>query len=226
MLRFSEIEDEFHASKGVLAGLVRLTTPEDIGGAIVAPLIAELCSVYPSLQIEMICSDERFDLVQSGIDLGLRIGKLHDSSLKARKIGITTRICVAAPGYLKRAGTPRDPVDLKNYDCINLTLGTSVRDKHWQLTNGRQQVSVSVQPRLTSNHTGAAIALTLGERGISCVPSPMVVNFLRSGELVRVLPNWGVLASPVHLVYPSQRNLAPRVKVLIDFLEDRLPGYF
>ena len=226
MQQITEIEHEFHASEAVIAGLVRVTAPEDMGGAIIAPVLAELSAVHSALQIELICSDQRFDLVQDGIDVGIRIGKLQDSSLKSRRLGVTSMTCVAAPGYLKRAGTPRTPHDLDKHDCIQLALGASDSPNLWTLSNGKQQISIRIAPKLRANHTGAAIAFALAERGILCVPAPMVVDSLQSGQLVRVLPNWSFSSRLVNLIFPNQRTIAPRVKTVISHLEKRLPPYF
>ena len=226
MQRFVEIEDEFHASEGIVAGTIRVTAPEDIGSAIVAPVLAQLSNFYPALQIELICSDDPIDLVQSGIDIGLRMGKLRDSSLKARRLGVANMICVAAPEYLERAGTPRDPQELKNHNCIQLALGAGAKGNVWDLSNGRQQVSVAIKPRLKSNHTGAAINFGLQQRGIALVPAPMVEDYMRSGSLVRVLPGWSYSVIPVNLVFPTQRSLALRVKAALDHLEEHLSKYF
>ena len=226
MQRFIEIEDEFHTSEGIVAGIVRVTDPEDIGSAIVAPVLAQLSNFHPALQIELICSDDPIDLVQAGIDIGLRMGKLRDSSLKARRLGGANMICVAAPEYLERAGTPKDPQELSNYSCIQLVLGTGSKGHVWDLSNGRQKVSVAIQSRLKSNHTGAAINFVLQQRGIALVPAPMVEDHLRSGSLARVLPAWSAAAIPVHLVFPTQRSLALRVKAVLEHLEDHLSKYF
>lgn len=226
MLRLAAIESEFQSSESAIAGPVRITAPEDIGGAIVAPMIAEISSLYPALQIELICSDERFDLVQAGIDLAIRIGKMQDSTLRSRRLGGISLCCVAAPRYLDRAGIPKIPSDLGQHDCIELALGSSSPMRTWKLSNGRQQLAVNVAPRLTTNHTGAAIAFLLAGRGISCIPAPMAVDYLKSGALIRVLPSWSFGSIPVNIVFPAQRNMAARIKAVIQYLEERLAPYF
>ena len=134
--------------------------------------------------------------------------------------------CIAAPGYLERAGTPHDPNDLDKHDCIQLALGSSDSPNIWTLSNGKLQISVRIAPRLRANHTSAALAFALAERGILCVPAPMVLDYLRSGQLVRVLPNWSFSSRPVNLIFPNQRTIAPRVKTVISHLENRLSPYF
>lgn len=224
--RFGEIEHEFRVTETLVAGPVRITTPEDIGGSIVAPILGDLSTSHPALSLELICTDLRLDLVEEGVDIGLRMGKLHDSSLRAKKIGHTNMICVAGADYLQRLGMPRDPGELKNHECIHLTKGQNQNTLTWELYSGRQNVSLSIVPRLMCNHTRACLNFALAQRGIAMVPAPLAMDLMRAGTLTRVLPNWTGVVIPVHLIYPAQRVLAPRVKVVLDYLEDRLRPFF
>lgn len=226
MRRLSEIEHEFSAFEEAMAGKIRITAPEDIGGSIIAPILSEISSSNPNLSLELICTDERLDMVQSSIDIGLRMGKLADSSLKAKKIGNTHMICVAAPSYLQRAEELREPRDLSRHACIELRLGSAESGSKWELFNGRNSVRVGISPRLMCNNTRAAISFAIARHGIAMVPSPMVIDYIRSSDLTRVLPQWTGKVIPVHLIQPAQRTVAPRVRTVYEHLERRLAGYF
>lgn len=226
MHRLSEVQELFASTSEAISGRVRITTPEDIGGIIVAPLLAELNALYPALELELVCTDEMLDLVKAGVDIGLRAGQLRDSSLKAKRLGIVHFICVATRGYLDRVGSPLEPKDLIKHACIHLVLGPSDVRQDWTLTKGKTSLSIKVAPHLTANHTGAVIALAKAHRGIALVPAPIVAEDLRRGSLQRVLPEWSVNPVPAHLVYPPQRVVARRVRVVAEFLEERLQAYF
>ncbi|MBM4253826.1 MAG: LysR family transcriptional regulator [Deltaproteobacteria bacterium] len=226
MRRLAAIEQEFAAAEGAVAGHVRITAPEDIGSSLLAPLLADLSTAQPALTFELICTDERLDLVQSGIDVALRMGKLTDSTLKAKNIGSTNKICVAAPGYLHRSGNLRDPSELKQHSCIQLALGSEVSKPVWDLYSGRLSSSCTISPRLTCNHTSAAITFALAQRGIALVPRPMVIDHIKTGALTHVLPQWTGKVIPVHLIHPAQRVIPPRVRAVIAYLEESLCQYF
>jgi DNA-binding transcriptional LysR family regulator len=226
MQKLSVMQTQFSALSETLSGTIRITAPEDVGGAILSGLIVQLSQLHPQLTFELIYTDEMVDLIKSGIDIGVRIGRLKDSSLKAKRVGTFQFICVASPTYVDRAGRPRHPKELAQHACIHLVLGPSDRRQGWELTNGRSTVHVPIQARLQANHTGTVIEFARHHRGIALAPGPMVAEAIQRGELLRVLPEWNLNPFPVHLVYPPQRAMARKVRIVAEFLEKNLQPFF
>lgn len=226
ILRFSEMQVQYSSINETLTGQVRITAPEDIGGAILSGLIVQLSQLHPSLAFDLHYSDEMVNLIKEGMDIGVRIGKLQDSSLKAKRIGTFQFICVASPTYLERAGRPKTPGQLEKHACVHLVLGPSDTRKSWTLTNGRSTVDIPVKAQLRANHSGTVVSFARNHRGIALVPGPSVSEDLRRGELIRVLPEWSLNPFPVHLVYPPQRIMSRKVRVVAEFLEEHLRPFF
>jgi DNA-binding transcriptional LysR family regulator len=199
-------------------GLLRVTAP--LGFDMLGPIVAELLRHNPEVQVELVCTDRRVDLVEEGFDVAIRAGALGDSSLVARSLGVLKRVLVAAPGYCKRRGTPRQPADLARHAC--LVFGAGVAPDVWTLKAGTDEAVVRVVPRLTVNdfeimHDAARAAL-----GIAAMPEFLCADDLAAGRLRRVLPEWSSADAPLHALYPTARHLSPKVAAFIDLLRRRL----
>jgi LysR family transcriptional regulator, regulator for bpeEF and oprC len=209
-----------------LTGLVRITGPEDLGVSFVAPLIAELSALHPGLEFDLNFTDDYVDLVRTETDIGIRAGKLRDSTLKAKRLGFSKFQFLASPRYLEKFGTPKRPKDLEQHRCIYAQLGPMARRSEWIVTNGTRTERIDVRATWTVNQKGAAISLARAGLGITFVPVPNLPEYFDRGELVQVLPNWGLEPSPIHLVYPPQKVLSKRVREVSTFLESRLKPLF
>src|SRR5688572_7199212 len=130
-----EAETEVSASQRAPQGMLRVTAPIDLGATCLAGLISAFREKYPAVSVELVFTDRFVDLVAEGVDVAVRAGKLRDSALIARKVGLAEWIPTASPAYLKKAGTPRHPRELTGHACLQFTpLGT----EHWHLTDGKQ----------------------------------------------------------------------------------------
>ncbi|WP_218281510.1 LysR family transcriptional regulator [Pseudomonas sp. LPB0260] len=197
------------------SGTLRITCSASFGRLHLGPALARFLERYPTLKVDLQLSDRVVDLVQDGLDLGIRIAPQVDPGLVARRLADSTRILCAAPAYLARQGTPRVPADLARHQCLVL------HEQHsWTLRHATGEKSVvRVSGPLRSNHGESLRDAALNGQGISIQSLWSIHQELADGRLVPVLPNYPLEAqSSIWAVYPSGRLLAPKVRCFIDFL--------
>lgn len=202
-------------------GLLRVTAPVDLGSFRLASLTARFLREHPDLHVNLDCTDRIVDLVDEGYDLAVRFGPLNESSLIARRLmGITFRLYATAE-YLASHPPLREPDDLAEHDLIAFV--PSPRLTTWTLL-GPEEATVELTPstRLTSNNLLSVRSAVQAGTGIAYMP-----EFVRCDpgdeELVNVLPEWHGVQGDVFAVYPSVRNLSPKVRVYLDYLTEHLP---
>jgi DNA-binding transcriptional LysR family regulator len=200
-------------------GRLRLTASAMFGRLHLAPIVAAFLAKHPALEIELLLIDRVVDLVEEGIDAGVRIAPLPESSLIAIPVGATHRVVCAAPAYLKRAGTPRTPADLAAHRCVGFSgLGQA---NEWTF-GGDAPGRAAIRPVLTTNQGDAAIDACV--RGIGCAQflSYQVGDLIAAGRLKRLLREFEPAAVPIHVVYPHARLLSANVRAFVDFAVPRL----
>jgi DNA-binding transcriptional LysR family regulator len=215
------MEARLGEARTVARGVVRLGAPLDFGRAHLAPLLPDFLAAYPELEVELNLDDARIDIVASGHDLVLRIGRLADSTLIARRLCPVARIVVASPAYLARAGRPAVPADLTRHACL---LYSNVQPPGLWLFEGPGGVrqAVTVSGPLTANSGGALNPALLAGMGIALQPDFLVAEHLAAGRLEALLPGWESPALGLYLVTPPSPLRPHRVRLLIDFLAARL----
>ncbi|MGH6627818.1 MAG: substrate binding domain-containing protein, partial [Burkholderiaceae bacterium] len=168
------------------------------------------------LQIELRSSDHVVDLVKEGIDLAIRAGWLRDSTLRATKLGEFEQYVVASPAYLARAGRPAQPEDLTRHDWLALTLLPTPLT--WKFSSAAGQTrTVRMNARLRTDSAATLRALLHSGAGISALDQFSGAEALRTGQLVRVLPEWSLPQGGVYAVYPPGRHVQAKVRAFIDF---------
>lgn len=197
------------------SGHVRVATPVSLG-LILMERVPELMARYPSLSVELVMDDDPGDMIEQRLDLAIRSGEVVNQSLIKRSLGEIARVAVAAPEYLGRRGVPLQPGDLADHACI--VHRVMPNDSEWRLIGGDGVVSVTVQGALSTNNHAAVRSAALGGLGIALLPEYQIVDDVLAGRLQQVLPNYKSEPLPAYLVYPSRRHLAPRTRVVIDFL--------
>lgn len=211
------IEDAQKSLSGrdtLLVGNIKITAPEDLGNDVVAPAIGELTKKYPGLTFELNYTGAVVDLVKEGFDLAVRIGHLPPSGLKAKKIGEIKLILVASPKYLKTKISK--PEELKSHQC--LALGETLISKTWILKSNSGTVKVPISPRIVSNQMSSVMKAAISGAGIALVPSFLPKDYLESGKLVRVLPQWTSPGLPVSLLSPLPFSSSARLRMTSDHL--------
>jgi DNA-binding transcriptional LysR family regulator len=199
-------------------GVVRVTAPVDVTMMGLSEAIAQRLARYPSIHVEMVLTSRVVDLVAEGIDLGVRAGRLADSSLVARKVGTTHAGLYASKGYLDRCGRPRRVVDLAGHDGV-LFRGRRGRAT-WVLKGPAGDDTIEVAGRVSSDDF--AFALTAIEAGLGIGPLPLVVGASRAPSVERVLPRHRFAGAPLHVVMPSASFVPARVAIVRDFLVEYL----
>jgi DNA-binding transcriptional LysR family regulator len=199
-------------------GLVRLGT-SIAGGHFLAPRLPELLARYPGLKVELVMRDQFSDMVDERLDLAWRSGEIADASLVIRRIGQLGRAVVAAPIYLERHGAPSVPEDLATHTCL---IHDFMPDSElWRFTGPDGPVSVRVNGGFLANDSAAVRLAARAGHGIALLPEIQLIDDLRAGRLYRLLNDYPSEIVPVHIVYPSRRNLAPRTRVVMDFLVEQ-----
>src|SRR3954449_1896552 len=210
-------ESEALAQSVAPRGLVRLAVPMTFGVKAVAPLLPEFLAQYPDVAIELHLSDAMVDLIGEGFDAGLRIARLPDSSLIARRLCAMPRHTVASPAYLKRHGRPTHPMHLAQHRCLGYTYLST--PGAWQYTNSNgEQASVRPAGPLRVNNGEALLPALIAGLGIADLPEFIVGDAIASGEVEVILKGWKQAEGAVHLVTPSGGPRPARVEVLADFL--------
>lgn len=217
----AEIEDLHADAAGTRAsatGTLRVDMPIVFGRRVILPLLARLQQQHPGLELDIRLQDGYVDLVRDGIDLAIRVGALRDSSLVARRFAGQTLLLVASPDYLARQGHPASLRALAQHRAILFRMPTSGRDRPWQFVQRGHAVTIQPRSQLRLNDGEAMVQAALLGLGLAQLPDYMVADPLGDGRLVELLPSLRPQAMPISAVYPSQRLLPPRVRVLLDAL--------
>src|ERR1700732_1471914 len=196
-------------------GRVRLSVPVPLG-LYFSGKLDNLLKRHEELSLDLILHDKLRDLIEEGIDLQVCVGEVTDSALISRRIGATTAFLVAAPNYLKGRAMPEQPADLQRHDCI--VYHRWGRDDVWWFASPEGTVSVSVRGRFRANNSEAARRAALNGHGIALLSHLLVAEDISAGRLRVLMPAFPPARFPVTVVYPSRRNLPPRVRAVIEFL--------
>ncbi len=210
-----QAETGAQALQGAPRGKLRITAPLNLGSMLVAPLVAEFLALHPEIQIELVLGDRLSDLVDEGFDLAVRVGRLADSSLVARRLSDHGwRIC-GSPAYLARHGTPRRPGDLERHELLHFSS--------WTRRDGGARLGVrGPTPRLVSNNGQALRMAALRGFGLIFQPEVLLDDDIAAGRLVSLLERHLPPPSPVHLLYPRDRQALPKLTRVVEFLRERL----
>ncbi len=210
-------ENEALAQSTSPRGLVRLAVPMTFGVKAVAPILPEFLRSYPDLAIDLHLSDAMVDLIGEGFDAALRIARLPDSSLIARRLCAVPRHTVAAPSYLKQHGRPTHPMHLAQHKCFGYAYLSTADVWHYSNAKG-EQVSVRPAGPLRVNNGEALLPAVIAGLGIADLPDFIAGDAIRSGKVQPVLDGWSQPEGAVHLVTPPGGPRPARVEALGDFL--------
>ena len=201
-------------------GLLRIGTSVAFGRRVIVPLALEYMARNPQVQVDLSFEDRYVDLVAQGIDVAVRMGKLADSSLGARFLGMNPWVMVAAPSYLKKNGVPKRAQDLSGH--VALIYSSVVGDDVWQLhTPKGEPVTVPVSGRLRSNNVSAVLAAAREGLGVALMPRYVASESLKAGKVVEVLADHGLAEQEIHAVFPSPKLVPGKVSSFVAFLQGR-----
>lgn len=218
------LERSLLASRERPQGLLRINTSSGFGRRHLGPAISDFVHAWPDVEIVLHLSDHALDLTEHALDIAIRFGPPPDARILARRLAANRRLLCAAPAYLAARGTPQTPRDLPAHNCIVIRENDRAFN-NWQLTNGSEQVTVKVRSPLAVNHGEIAVDWALAGHGIVLRSEWDVAADLRAGRLHRVLPAWTGSAADIHAIYPQRHLLSAKVRIFLDFLEERFAAY-
>lgn len=213
-----EVNRAVSESRGTPQGTLRLATLSLLG-ELLTPLISEFLLRQPRMRVEVSLAEAHVDLIAEEYDLALRTGPLADSTLMARRLGRLRTGYYASPGYLGRHGTPRSAEELQGHECV--LLAEPGTDEVWFFGEGRRARTVPVAGRLRVPSVRAGQAAARAGLGVVRLPASLVVDDVRAGLLVPVLEDVTPPGIPIFAVYPSSRQLPPKVRAFLTLLSER-----
>lgn len=202
------------------SGKVRVAAAADFFHWFQMDWVAEFLRAHPKVRLEFVLSDARADLISERIDVAIRAGRLEEPTMVARRIGAGRLAMVASPSYLEMRGVPQSPDDLRMHDCIVMPP-TSGRAS-WHLDGPGGAVEVPASGCFEANSAHVLLQAATAGLGIALLPDVMAAPHVQSGQLVPVLPQFGVAGLDVNLVYLSRRHLPRAVKAFVEFAMDRM----
>lgn len=212
-------KDELAAMQSEPRGLLRITAPVELGQEVLPAVVMDYQKKFPQVQVELILSDRRVELLAENVDLALRAGILKDSTLIAKKLGEVFFAPYASPKYLKSNGKPEHPRDLRKHRCLQFTpVGT----ESWRLSSGQGTQDIPVQGSLIVNDLQVVRSMATEGMGIALLPNYFCRKEIESGKIERVLPQWKAPTVPVHFVYPAQKFATPKLTQFIKMSAEKI----
>jgi DNA-binding transcriptional LysR family regulator len=200
------------------SGHLRITAPAGFGRRHVAPLVPKFLALHPDVSLSLNLSDRVVDIVNEGFDSAVRVGDLPDSSLVSVRLADNRRLCVAAPAYLRRAGTPKLPVELMRHECLLLSSDAS-QTRGWAFKVDGEVTHLRPSGRLDCSDGQVLHAWCLQGLGLAWRSTWEVEEQIAAGELQEVLAEFAAPPNGIYAVVPQRRHLPLRVRLWIDFLK-------
>ncbi len=197
-------------------GKLKLTAPTTYGENRILPLLNDFLQQYPELEVDCQLTNQTLDLVEAGFDLAIRLGKLADSSMMAQRLASRQLYVCASPAYLESRGEPGSLSELKNHNCLRGTL------EYWRFHEGGRERKIKIQGRLSCNSGQALLDAALKGLGLVQLPDYYVAPHLASGRLVLLLNDYQPADEGIWALYPHNRQLAPKVRMLVEYLRQQL----
>lgn len=214
----AEAERAISERQGMPRGLLKLTAPVTYGEQFIMPLINDFMLEYPSIEVTMILTNQTVDLIDGGYDLAIRLGRLNSpSTMVARRLSHRTQFVCAAPEYLEKYGTPHTLSELRHHNCL---IGNH---DHWHFQEAGRERSFRVTGNLRCNSGNALRDAALKGLGLIQLPDYYISDDLTQGRLIPVLSAFQEQEEGIWVLYPQNRHLSPKVRLLVDFLAERLP---
>ena len=209
------------------SGLLRVDAPVALGRSLLTPKLPGFLTRYPDVRIDLTLRDQFVDPIAEGLDVLVRIGRLRDSLLVARKLGESRLITCAAPAYLRKHGAPRHPRDLVRHQCLGFLrdgrpacFDFETSEAAGEADPVRSTFHVDIAGQFNANDSDVLLQMALAGRGLVLLFDFLCAAHIASGALVPVLRDHPSLSWPIHLLYPKNRHLLPKVRVFLDFMTD------
>ncbi len=208
-----------------VAGVLKLTASEDMGTALLGPVITEVSALHKKLSVDAYFTNARIDLVKEGFDLAIRIGELKDTTLIAKKIGEVASVLIASPAYLKKSKRIEKVSDLAEHATLHFSAPSE--NNIWSLKGeGKREEKVRITPVCRASNPHILVQLAVSGMGVSLLPEFLCIEDIEAGRLKRVLPGHSQYSVPVSFVWPYQKETSPKVRAFIDVGMKHLKRYF
>lgn len=217
-----EARDVMMRARTKPSGILRVDVPVSLGRIVIGRSIGRFVAAYPEIRLDLTLRDQLVDPIAEGLDVLVRIGRLGDSTLIARKLGESRIVSCAAPSYLRRFGTPKTPADLARHRCLGYVR--EGRPAPFELAADGGTIAAPVEGPFHANDAELLRDVAVAGKGIVALFDFVVRDALDAGALVPVLPEHTWPSWPIHALYPKNRHLLPKVAVLLDFLTKLFDG--
>ncbi|MBE9399055.1 LysR family transcriptional regulator [Pontibacterium sp. N1Y112] len=197
-------------------GQLKITAPTTYGENQIAPLLNNFMCDYPDLHLECHFTNQKVDLIDNGYDLAIRLGKLEDSSLMAKRLASRRQYVCASPDYLAANGEPHLLSELEQHNCLRGTL------EYWRFQENGQERNIKVSGNIHCNSGQALTDAALKGLGLVQLPDYYIQSYLEAGTLIAVLQNYQQSDEGIWALYPHNRHLSPKVRMLVDYLSEKL----
>ncbi|NVJ22365.1 MULTISPECIES: LysR family transcriptional regulator [Myxococcus] len=209
-----------------LTGTLRLTVPGIALASVIEPVLPRFLRENPHVHAEVRVSDRLVDIVEEGLDAGLRLVEAVEKDMVQVRLTPAFRFMVlASPAYLKRHGTPLRPEDLAKHDCITYRAPTTGLPYHWELERGRKELRVQVKGQLATDHAEVMFRMAVAGVGLTYLAELQVAPALRAGTLVPVLEDWAPSVPGIFLYYPHRARASPPLRAFIALARKLLPTH-
>ncbi|CAM3622930.1 LysR substrate-binding domain-containing protein [Parendozoicomonas haliclonae] len=212
----SDIQQQISEQHSEPRGNLRITAPANFGEQMIAPVLTQFCAIYRDVKADLVLTNHRLDLVEEGIDLAIRTGKLPDSTMKARRLATRGLTVCASPEYLSLSGTPERPDELAQHRCL---IGTS---DIWHFHQGGQDIALRVKGEFRCNSGLVLVEAACKGLGIAQLPDHYVRGALESGSLIRLMESYRPLHEDIWAVYPNNRHPSQALRCFVGMVEEQL----
>ncbi len=221
--RTENLLEEFHSlghdvqnMEQQIQGRLRISAPPSLDSYLSEQIFLPFLNQWPKVQVALESTDDFIDLFTHSIDMAIRVGKVVDERLVAKKLGYTTRVLAASPAYLSRFGIPETPQQLVGHNGLRYQSAADIGP--WSLISQHETINVEMNSNFSSSTIEAVLRSALNGLGIANLPLQNLATELENGRLVRVLPQWHAIPLPIYLVYRPGANKPRRVQAMIDHI--------
>lgn len=219
LVHFFEAESSIMNAKGEPSGVLRVSAPFDIGNPLLTAIIDEMNKRWPAVKLEFILIKRYVDLVAEGIDVAIRTGLLEDSTLIAKHAGVAQWEVFASQDYINTHQKIRIPQDIRHHCCLPFS---PMGKEAWVLQNQDSTLTIPIDNAIISDDISLITSMALAGKGIALLPNYQCHFAHSAGNLVSLLPGWYARRDPIHIVYPRQRYMPPKLRAFVDIAYDHL----
>lgn len=220
LTQLAEADESVAGTRRTARGRLTITAPVLFGAKFVTTIVTEYLQANPEVMATCWFLDRVVNMLDEGVDVGIRIGELPDSSMQASAVGKVSRVICAAPAYLERQGIPQVPADLENHIIISASAVTPTSD--WRLVEGGELRIVKLQPRMTTTSNDSALAAALAGFGVTRLLSYQVAEYIHDGRLRPLLAEFELPPLPVHVIHREGQHASKKARAFIDLVVERL----